>query len=112
MATHHAAPGEVVNLASWAGDLPAEHSKVIARCDEMELARLVLAAGEVVGNQHIAGPLVLHCLIGSVDISAHGLTRHLAGGELLYLSPGEKFTMVAVQDSLVLLTFIFVAKAP
>ena len=108
MATHHAAPGEVVNLASWADDLPAEHSKIIARTDAMELARLVLGAGEVIGKHHIDGPLVVHCLSGSVEIVVMGATRKVDTGELLYLPPGEKFTLTARYQSLVLITFIFV----
>ena len=108
MATHHAAPGEVVNLATWAGDLPAEHSKIIARTDAMELARLVLDTGEVVGKHHIDGPLVVQCLSGIVDVLAMEITRTMQSGELLYLPPGEKFTMTARSQALVLITFIFV----
>lgn len=108
MATHHAAPGEVVNLASWAKDLPAEHSKIIARTDTMELARLVLAPGEVIGKHHIDGPLVVQCLAGGVDVLALAATRMVNAGELLYLPPGEKFTLTARAQSLVLIMFLFV----
>ena len=47
MATHHAAENEVVNLETWANDIPTEKSKVIARIEEMEIARIVLKTGEV-----------------------------------------------------------------
>ena len=107
MSTHHAAPGEVVNLASWTADLPAEHSKVIARTDAMELARLVMATGEIIGNHHVDGPLVVHCLSGGIEILAMGVSRTVDTGELLYLPPGEKFTLTARHQSLVLITFIF-----
>jgi quercetin dioxygenase-like cupin family protein len=110
MATHHAAPGEVVNLASWANDLPAEHSKIIARTDAMELARLVLAPGEVIGKHHISGPLVVQCLSGGIDVLALAITRNVNAGEMLYLPPGEKFTLKARLQSLVLITFVFVQK--
>jgi len=29
MATHHASPGEIVDLATWAQDVPNEKTKVI-----------------------------------------------------------------------------------
>ncbi len=108
MATHHAAPGEVVNLTSWTKDLPVEHSKVIAKTGAMELARLVLAEGEAIGKHHIDGPIVVHCLNGGVEILAMGVARTVSSGELLYLSPGETFTLTAKLQSLVLITFIFV----
>ncbi len=46
MSTHHAAAGEVVNLATWANDLPSEKSKSIVKTDGVELARLVIKADE------------------------------------------------------------------
>ncbi len=110
MATHHAAPGEVVNLASWAEDLPAEHSKIIARTEAMELARMVLAPGEVIGKHHMNGPLVVQCLAGGIDILALAVTRKVDAGEMLYLPPGEKFTLTARSQSLVLITFVFAPK--
>ena len=108
MATHHAAPAEVVNLANWADDLPEEHSKAIAKTKEMELARLVLRPGEVVGNHHIDGPLVVHCITGSVHVSAMGSSPTLREGELLYLPPGEKFELSTASGALILITFVFV----
>ncbi len=46
MATHHASPAEVVDLDTWAKDLPEEHAKAIVKTRDMELARLVFRAGE------------------------------------------------------------------
>ena len=46
MATHHAKPNEIVDLATWADDMPVEKSKVIIRTSELELARLVMSAGQ------------------------------------------------------------------
>ena len=46
MATHHAKPGEVVNLETWAEDLTTDQTKGIVKTEEMELVRLVLAQGK------------------------------------------------------------------
>lgn len=107
MATHHAAPGDVVNLANWAEDLPAEHSKFIAKTPEMQLARLVLSPGDEIGNHHMDGPLVIQCINGSIDIVALGTTRTIAAGELTYLPAGTNFTMKSSVSALALMTFIF-----
>lgn len=106
MATHHAEPGEIVNLATWSEDLPEEHSKVIARTDEMELARLILPSGEEVGHHEVKGPLIIHCISGCVEVTALGQSKVMGGGELLYLPP-EKFVMKATRRAMVLVTFIF-----
>lgn len=107
MATHHAAPGEVVNLSTWANDLPKEHSKAIAKTREMELARMVLPAGETIENHHVDGPLIIHCLAGSLEVVSLGKTQEIGGGELMYLPPAERFTLTARRQALVLLTFVF-----
>ena len=43
MSTYHAAAGEVVNLATWASDLPSEKSKAIVKTD----AKIRLRAGQL-----------------------------------------------------------------
>ena len=107
MATHHASPGEIVNLATWADDLAAEHSKAIVKTDEMELARLLLPTGESIENHHVEGPLVVHCLSGCLEITALGRTQEIGGGELLFLPPATTFTLKARRRALLLVTFIF-----
>lgn len=38
MATHHASPSEIVDLETWAQDLPCEHGKTIVKTKEKRLA--------------------------------------------------------------------------
>jgi quercetin dioxygenase-like cupin family protein len=107
MATHHAAPGEIVDLATWAQDVPNEKTKVIAKTDEMELVRLVLSAGKEFADHKVSGPCVIHCITGEVECPAMGTTQALTSGQLLYLMPGEPHSVRAVVDSVVLLTIVF-----
>ena len=107
MATHHASPGEIVDLATWAKDVPNEKTKVIAKTDEMELVRLVLQAGKEFAGHKVSGPCVIHCITGEVECPAMGATKALTSGQLLYLMPGEPHSVKAIVDSVVLLTIIF-----
>jgi quercetin dioxygenase-like cupin family protein len=107
MATHHASPGEVVDLATWAQDVPNEKTKVIAKTDEMELVRLVLSAGKEFADHKVSGPCVIHCVTGEVECPAMGNIQALTSGKLLYLMPGEPHAVRAVVDSVVLLTIVF-----
>lgn len=109
MATHHASPGEIVDLESWAQDLPNEHTKVIAKTDEMELVRLAIPAGKEFSNHKVSGPCVIHCIDGQITLTAMGKTQALTLGQLLYLMPGEPHSVSAETDSVVLLTIIFMA---
>lgn len=107
MATHHAKPCEVVNLDTWTQDLASEHTKAIAKTEEMELARLFLPSGKEIASHKVDGPITVHCLKGTIEFTAMGATQELSSGHLLYLMPGEPHSLTAVEDSVVLLTIIF-----
>ena len=107
MATHHASPGEIVDLATWAQDVPNEKTKVIAKTDEMELVRIVLLAGKEFADHKVSGACVIHCITGEIECPAMGATNALTSGQLLYLMPGEPHSVKAIVDSVVLLTIIF-----
>ena len=107
MATHHASPGEIVDLATWAQDVPNEKTKVIVKTNEMELVRLVLPAGKEFADHKVSGSCVIHCITGEVECPAMGATQALTSGQLLYLMPDEPHSVRAVVDSVVLLTIVF-----
>lgn len=107
MATHHATAGEVVDIATWANDLPEEKTKTIVKTDAMELARVVIPAGEEYPNHTVPGPIVVHCVQGKIQVSAMGATQELHAGQLLYLMANEPHVFKGVQDAVVLLTILF-----
>lgn len=104
MATHHAVPGEIVDLGSWANDLPNEKTKVIIKTHEMELARLVIPKGKEFPSHQVPGPIVVHCVQGKIELTAMGRMQELHCGQLLYLMPGEPHSLKAVEDAVILLT--------
>ena len=107
MATHHASPSEIVDLDTWAQDLPYEHAKTIVKTKDMELARLVFPAGGEFPTHKVSGPIVVHCIDGEIEFVAMGATKVLKPGQLLYLMPDEPHSIRSITDSVVLLTIIF-----
>jgi len=109
MATHHAEPGEVVDLATWSEDLPVDKSKVIAKVAHLELARLVVSSGEEMhssGYCRVPGPIVIHCLDGEVELSTPDATRRIRRGQLAYLLGQTDHSIRGIQDAVVLLTIV------
>jgi quercetin dioxygenase-like cupin family protein len=106
MATHHAAPGEIVDLASWSDDLPCEKTKVIIKTAGMELARLVIPKGKEYPNHKVSGLIVIQCVQGKIELAAMGSTQALHAGQLLYLTAGEPHSLKGVEDSVILLTIL------
>ena len=107
MATHHAKPGETVNLATWADDLAKEKTKAIVKTDAMELIRLVLSAGAHLPHHKVPGPITVQCVKGKIEFTAMGATQEMQAGELLHLAPGEPHSVKAIENAVILLTIIF-----
>lgn len=107
MATHHAEPNEIVDLETWAEDIHSEKTKAIIKTKELELARLFMPAGKEFREHEVAGPIIVHCIKGSVEFTAMGSSQELAPGQLLYLEPGKPHSLMARTDAVVLLTIIF-----
>ena len=64
MATHQAVPGEIVDLKTWAQDLPDEQTKAIVKTDAMELVHLIIPTGKEIPTHKVSGPIVIHCIYG------------------------------------------------
>jgi quercetin dioxygenase-like cupin family protein len=107
MATHHAAPGEVVDLANWAHDLPVEKTKIIVKTDQIQLARLVMPKGKEFLNHKISDPLVIQCIKGQIEFTAMGVTQEFRPGQLLYLMAEEPHSLKGIEDAVILLTIAF-----
>lgn len=108
MATHHAEPGEIVDLQTWAADLPKEHTKAIAKTDAMELIRIVLPAGKGMPVHKVPGPVTIQCITGKIAILAMDSTQQLNYNQLIHLKPNEPHSIKAIEDSVILLTIIFI----
>ena len=98
MATHHAKPGEIVDLQTWAADLPKEHTKAIVKTEEFELIRIVLPAGKGIPDHKVAGPITVLCVAGKISVTTMGATQVLNYNQLLHLMPGETHSLKAAQS--------------
>lgn len=111
MATHHASPGEIVDLAHWADDLEWEVSKVIAKTSGLELARLVIDAGFELHPSdwfQLPGEVVIHCLEGKIDVRTPAGLKTLEAGQLMYFEGHGKHSITGIERSVVLLSIVLV----
>ncbi len=111
MATHHAVAGEPVDLATWGQELTPEHSKAITKTKRLELARLVLQAGEDMHPSdycRVPGPIVIHCIDGEIKVRTRDIVETLKDGQLLYLEGDTDHSLTGVSKSIVLLTIVLI----
>lgn len=106
MSTHHAASGELIDLRPLGEDLPQSASKTLVRSDHLEIFRLVMLAGKALPEHQVPSAITVQCLEGAVEIEAHGRSRLMPAGSLLYLSGGVAHALKAVQDSSILVTML------
>lgn len=104
----HPEPGPflgVIDLLGGAAAPPGGRKvETLAKTDAFELKRLSLAKGADVPEHHAPGPITVHCLSGRVAFKVGGVDHDLAAGHLLHLTPREPHSLVAVEDSVVLVT--------
>lgn len=116
MATHHAQPGEIVDLDRWADDIPERKSKAIAKLPGLELARLAVDQDTEIHHSkycQVTGPIVIHCLEGEVRLTVPDKILSIKTGQLVYLREKTEHSLTGVTDSVVLLTMVLKpAQAP
>ena len=114
MAMPHAASGEAIAVqgAAPAPDLTQFSSIALVRSAELEVIRMTLPKGKALPEHHVPGEITMLCLQGELSIEAHGGSRRLAAGQLMYLNGGQAHALRAEQDSLMLLTIVLVSPRP
>ena len=108
MALAHTGSGEVVNVRTVTSAVAVERTVALAKTEYFELIRIVLLAGKEVPEHSVAGPIILQCLEGNVMMTVAGTHLEMNAGGLLHLDPGTPHALKAIEDSVVLLTIVFV----
>lgn len=106
MAIPHAAPGDVIDVRPLGMALAAAQTKTLFKTRQIEVVRLVMAAGKEIAEHKAPGELTAQCLEGKIAFTALGRTRELAAGQLLYLAAGEPHSVRCLEDGSLLLTIL------
>ena len=104
MALHHLGPGDKVHLPSLASH--KTKTAALAKTDAFEAMQLILRSGDVIADHALPGFVTIVCLEGSVTLYGAKQMR-LSAGEWMYLDRGEKHSVVAHEDSSLLVTIMF-----
>lgn len=108
MATHHAEPGELIDIPTWADEFEEEKTKSIAKLKEMQFVRLVLKAGQEFSEHKVSGPISVYCVDGEFELTAEEVTQVVKEKQMIYLAPGVLHSLKGIRDSVILLTIVFV----
>ncbi|MDB5886287.1 MAG: Cupin 2, conserved barrel domain protein [Polaromonas sp.] len=106
MAIAHAAPGQLVDVHPLGNKLSESHNVALFKTNELEVIRLVMPAGKTMPSHWVKGEVMIHCLEGSVSLTAGGQTRQMSANQLVWLEGGVDHALTAVQDASLLLTIV------
>ena len=101
MTAPHTSPGEVLALISDAADVK---SGLLIREPHVEIFRLVLNKEKHLAEHTAAGAITIQCLSGMIELTALGKSQLMRAGTLIYLADHEPHAVVAVEDSVLLVS--------
>ena len=104
MALSHATAGQIIDVHPLGARLAQERTVALFKAQDLEVMRLVLAAGKSLPPHKVAGEITIHCIEGVLDVSAEGQNHVLRAGQLLYLGGGVLHAVRAVEDASALVT--------
>jgi quercetin dioxygenase-like cupin family protein len=106
MAILHALSGQAIDIHPVSDDLQGARTVALFKTDELEVIRLVLAAGKVFPPHRVAGEVTIQCIRGKIEITCDGSAQVLRSGQLMYLSGGVQHSVLALEDACALLTVV------
>ncbi len=106
MAMLHAQSGQIIDIHPLHDDLQSARSVALFKTNELEVIRLVLAAGKSFPPHRVPGEVTIQCIDGKVEVTCEGTSQILLCGQLLYLSGGVQHSVVGLEDACVLLTVV------
>ena len=106
MALTHSLAGAPVACRPLGAALRATPTHALIKTGQLELMRVVLAAGRSLPPHSVAGEITVQCIEGSVWLRAEAGVHLLAPGDLVLLSGGDRHALEAVEDSSLLVTVV------
>ncbi|MDZ4817511.1 MAG: cupin domain-containing protein [Planctomycetota bacterium] len=103
----HAYPGIPVDLQPEGESLAAAKTFPLVKETAFEAIRMVIHKGHELKQHQTEGPITIYCIEGRLTFTARDQTHELKPGRWLFLLGGEPHSLVAIEDSSLLLTILF-----
>lgn len=104
MAQTHADFGALIDLQPLGAALPGSRTTALIKGQQLELARLVLAAGKSLREHTTRGEITLLCIEGEIELSTPAGQQRLQPGQLVHLAAGTPHALLALADATALVT--------
>jgi quercetin dioxygenase-like cupin family protein len=114
MAIPHAQPGQPIEANGFPEPIDAVQSTALFKSRDLEVIRLILAAGKSLPPHKVAGDITIHCLSGLIEVGYGDFRPQLLAGQMVFLPGGAVHDVKALSDARALVTIALrpVAKPP
>jgi len=106
MATKHASSGEIIDLRPLGTPLDDSQSTTLLRDEQLKVMRLVMPADKELHDHAVEGPITMQCLEGAIEVAAHGSSKTMHAGDLMYLGSKVPHSLRATEDASILVTIV------
>ena len=106
MAISHALSGQPIVVAPFGKSLPEQRTVALFKSDQLEVIRLVLAAGKSMPTHKVSGECTIHCVEGSLDVQVNGSNTVLTAGQLMFLLGDVPHSVTAREPASALVTLV------
>lgn len=104
MALEHARPGQAIDVRPLGSNLAESKTTALFKGRDIEVMRIVLAAGKSLPPHKVPGEITVHCIEGAIDVACDGKSHVLRAGQLLYLPGDAVHGVTALEDASALVT--------
>jgi len=104
MSIRHVFAGEVTSILPLGERLAEGRTSALFKAIDLEVIRIVLRMGKSLPEHAVPGEITLQCLEGCLELSTQSRTVRMKVGDFVHLLGGQPHSLLAIQDSSVLLT--------
>ena len=105
--------GEVIASLPPDPDSAARHrAEILIKTDTIRVVLITMLEGGEMHEHTAPGPITIHALEGTIEVSVEGEPHSLSSGELISLAPGVKHAVRGVTDGSFLITIGVFTRVP
>ena len=106
MAIPHATPGQAITIRPDPADPDGARTVALFKSRDLEVMRLVLAAGKALPPHKVAREITIQCISGALAVTTPAGRHELQAGQLLYLDREAMHDVLAIEDAVALVTVV------
>jgi quercetin dioxygenase-like cupin family protein len=106
MSIPHALSGQPVAVTPFGPGLAEQRTVALFKSDQLEVMRLVLAAGKSMPMHKVAGEITIQCIEGMLDVGVNDDTTLMQAGQLMFLLGEVPHSVTARTPASALVTIV------